>query len=1053
MCSAALLAISAPPSALCCLLRYNTLPWVPEDRFIISTMSRDVDLPLALWHDQVLTNTAYTSVPGNVYSNVHVGAGGRSHLGNSYNYGPTEDQQILHSILQSLHYPEMGQRGSDVPDAGADTFEWLFGEYGRQPSHDSDESDKYEQEFVDDEGQSMKKDAYDEEEREYTSEEDLSDVESTYSEDQSERDDIAVKLRSWLKDDGDNVFWVTGKPGSGKSTFMKFLRDHDGTHELLQEWAREDLLVTADHFFWLPGTPLQNSFEGLARSLMHAILSSLHADIDSAKSICTRRRWSLITSHRPWSQSEFKRMFVNLGGLRGIRVFLLIDGLDECCPQQKHDDLMDGLMDIVRSSSIKACLSSRPWREFATRLERSPSLCLERITRFDMVTYVSNRFHQAMQERKMLAKVVRKLVSLVVGRADGVFLWVELVVRAVIIELKKGRGMSRVSSIVEDLPSELDDYFTKLIYERIEKTTGNTSDTASVLSLAIRLEHRRSLDYAQAFKHHAFLDFWLLSRGALDESMKCPNADVPKYSQEKVAVMRAQTRSFLELASKDLLVLRGSKVEFTHRTVFDFLMSGSVNEAIRERSLPHFQHPDFMLCLQTLRCIHSLMMSDITCQMVDDALYFVARHPNLDTTTARTNYSPITTICESLAIDHLHNSRSCLGIGGGMLRGPLIHRIRSSPKTPTAFGMSPMPYRYVRALYRRWPHFTNTWLIRQYLSESGYTSTQIRHMKLRSLCGACTDIMHDCLYTGAIPDRWIAPKKSASRYRFNPKKICEPFVSLDDGPRRSLCEFCGVHLPRSRDCGLRDAFFLLEKTAFERLLPRADFFAYNEPISPLLEHRIIKVLPFELPWSILRRADGLRALKATLRFRKFVWCRQKLRAVRSLLTTVRRQLLVLTNFDVVYDRSTYEAFLHLVHASWQTFIASFLVPPAWRAGHDPGGSSCECCSNPIHWDDSVLVFLWSDSFPTFCEACHKKAPPPPGLKPSHMFAIKMEYELHLPSSVRLRENRSVVDAIVEVISWYSDTAPAFGLGYLIPSDTAEIQRKLLLVPESLKESY
>jgi hypothetical protein len=108
-------------------------------------MSSDIDLPLTLRHDQVFANAAHPSVPGNVYSHVHVAAGGRSHLGNSYNFGPTEDQQILQSILQSLHYPGMGQRGSDVPEAGTDTFEWLFEDGGRRLFHDSEESDEDEQ--------------------------------------------------------------------------------------------------------------------------------------------------------------------------------------------------------------------------------------------------------------------------------------------------------------------------------------------------------------------------------------------------------------------------------------------------------------------------------------------------------------------------------------------------------------------------------------------------------------------------------------------------------------------------------------------------------------------------------------------------------------------------------------------------------------------------------------------------------------------------------------------------------------------------------------------
>jgi hypothetical protein len=379
----------------------------------------DIDLPLTLRHDQVSDNAAHPSVPGNVYSHVHVAAGGRSHLGNSYNFGPTEDQQILQSILQSLHYPEMGQRGRGVSDPGADTFEWLFEDCDGQASHGSEKSHRGDAGSVDGKGRSdkgmelsgdealVRNIGESRNEQEGKTEEEGRALHPTHPKQSYElggRSEMAMTLRHWLKNDEDRVFWVTGKPGSGKSTFMKFLRDHDGTDDLLREWAQDDLLIVADHFFWLPGTPLQNSFEGFARSLMHAILSSLAADITSAKSICGKRRWSLNTSHRPWSQGEVKRMFSNLGGLSGIRIFLLVDGLDECCPQHAHDDFMDTLMNIIQRPNFKTCLSSRPWREFAARLERSPSLCLERITRLDMVTYVTKKIHQATREQDLTSK-------------------------------------------------------------------------------------------------------------------------------------------------------------------------------------------------------------------------------------------------------------------------------------------------------------------------------------------------------------------------------------------------------------------------------------------------------------------------------------------------------------------------------------------------------------------------------------------------------------------------------------------------------------------------
>jgi hypothetical protein len=1018
-------------------------------------MSSDIDLPLTLRHDQVSANAAHPSVPGNVYSHVHVAAGGRSHLGNSYNIGPTEDQQILQSILQSLHYPEMGQRGSDVPEAGTDTFEWLFEDGGRRLFHDSEESDEDEQEYVNDERQSDEGEAHDQEGWEEMILWELSHVESTCSEDQyerGERGEIAAKLRSWLKDDGDNVFWVTGKPGSGKSTFMKFLRDHDGTDILLREWAGDDLLIVADHFFWLPGTQLQKSFEGLARSLMHAILSSLAADITSAKAVCAKRRWSLNTSHRPWSQSEFKRMFSSLGGLRGIRVFLLIDGLDECCPQQKHDDLMNDLVDIVRLPNFKACLSSRPWKEFATRLERSPSLCLEWITRRDMISYVSNRIHQATQERDMTAAAARKLVNLVVHRADGVFLWVELVVRAVKVELKKDRGLVRVYSIVEDLPSELDDYFTTLIYNRIEKTSGNISDTASVLSLAIQMKDR-DIDLLHSTHLHAFIDFWLLSRGALDPLMDCPDIDAPKFDKHQVDVMLEQTRSFLELASKDLLVLEHGGVEFLHRTVADFLMNGSVNEAIRRRSPTHFQQPDFLPHVQMLRCVHVLMMTDVTCDEVDTIVNLVVRYPRADVVTW-TKFNAITTACESLAIDHLQNSEHCLGKGGrSHFMHEQSHSVRIFSSIPTDLGVDPIPYRYVRTLFRHWPQIAHTNRMIPLHTSSRAKSTSISRMRLRYLCVLCTNIVHDCLYSGVVPTDWIAPRKPVSRKKFNPVKVSKPSVRSDDGLQCYHCEFCGVYLPSSKDNGLRDAFLLFEKIAFESLFPNAGVLAQIQSASPASEKQIIKVLPSELPWSILRRVDGLQTLRANLRFRQFVWCRQNLRAVRSLLTTMRRQFSNLAKARPD-GHLTFKTPVNRMQAVWLNFLGSFITTPAWRADSRANKDQCGGCSAyPKRHPKSMIVNLRCDDLLMYCEGCYDQAAQRT-LGPSCVLSIQLEPEVfaqfveedgHVNS---MPINRGIVKSVSKLIAWYSDTAPAFGLGYLIPSDTAEIQRKLLLVPES-----
>jgi hypothetical protein len=91
-------------------------------------------------------------------------------------------------------------------------------------------------------------------------------------------------LTTWLEQDN-GCYWLNGKAGSGKSTFMKFLSEDSRTLAALKRWAprTRSLLgleswapphgyVTASFFFWHAGTYMQNSQKGLLQTLLHDVL-------------------------------------------------------------------------------------------------------------------------------------------------------------------------------------------------------------------------------------------------------------------------------------------------------------------------------------------------------------------------------------------------------------------------------------------------------------------------------------------------------------------------------------------------------------------------------------------------------------------------------------------------------------------------------------------------------------------------------------------------------------------------------------------------------------
>lgn len=116
-------------------------------------------------------------------------------------------------------------------------------------------------------------------------------------------DDTSVGLTEWLQK-GTGIFWINGKPASGKSTLMKYLYQDPRTHELLQSggWKSRARLTTASFFFHHRGNSTQKSFEGLLRSLVSQILE---------------QERSLLTLLYPILVDQY-RSFVNSSGLGNL---------------------------------------------------------------------------------------------------------------------------------------------------------------------------------------------------------------------------------------------------------------------------------------------------------------------------------------------------------------------------------------------------------------------------------------------------------------------------------------------------------------------------------------------------------------------------------------------------------------------------------------------------------------------------------------------------------------------------------------------------------------
>ncbi|MCJ1394529.1 hypothetical protein MMC18_007408 [Xylographa bjoerkii] len=84
--------------------------------------------------------------------------------------------------------------------------------------------------------------------------------------------DGPIGYGDWLEGKNTStIFWVQGKPGSGKSTLMKFAMSHPSTRAHLQANS-SGFWVVAGYFFHDRGTSVQKSIEGFLQEVLHQIL-------------------------------------------------------------------------------------------------------------------------------------------------------------------------------------------------------------------------------------------------------------------------------------------------------------------------------------------------------------------------------------------------------------------------------------------------------------------------------------------------------------------------------------------------------------------------------------------------------------------------------------------------------------------------------------------------------------------------------------------------------------------------------------------------------------
>ena len=449
-------------------------------------------------------------------------------------------------------------------------------------------------------------------------------------------EDYKQPTKQWLESSVEHC-WISGEPGTGKSVFTKSFRLDRRTITALQARTPNDNLLILDHYFWIAGDAHQRSFRALLQHLCYQAIQqySVLAEVafpDEWQSRIPMRGMS-------WTTNTLIAALKRISATSGFQTCIIIDGLDECEDIQRSE-LIRMLLDFSKTTNVRFCVSSRPWSDFEKAFDDWARLKLPENNAWDIFQLICRRLHlvdsatsrDAVEDVRLFEILsvgdrvmgtfehqrdfdslnpTQRLIRALFMKANGNVLWVTAVLDPICERLANGQSVPEVMKHLDDIPSDVEEYYHNLVYNRIHSTyrKGKTSECAMALKLVNVVSGNSCYPERQRFEV-----IW-----ALLTSISAGNglAFDSEFATQPLTTGTAMplnwkayqaVSAFVDSRLKDLLVAHGDSnrsegtvqyqhrviydcegtVQYRHRVIYDFLSSEKMRSAVDAAVPEHF---------------------------------------------------------------------------------------------------------------------------------------------------------------------------------------------------------------------------------------------------------------------------------------------------------------------------------------------------------------------------------------------------------------------------------------------------------------------------------
>ncbi|KAK7697605.1 hypothetical protein SLS64_013344 [Diaporthe eres] len=329
-------------------------------------------------------------------------------------------------VLRQLYFDDMYSRADSITDATDGTFDWLF-------------PDKSESSNATTIAQTSSRNSHG------------TFIPTWEVEERQKCQENAAKVSSFFEDGG-GVFFLRGKPGSGKSTLMKYLTEGRGQqkmHRKLQKWAGQKRLRSLEGFY-------RTFFFELLCQCPH--LAELLFPQDPTCEVPDewfRSSFRLKTLQEAWVR------LISIRDHKTLGICAFIDGLDELEGNSRARlDFAQTLRDWAQSDDIKIICSGRPNEEFNLVFNQPHyRIDLQNLTALDIRKIVAKRFQGLHRFGGLTEHNLESLADRICRRSEGVILWAVLIAKNLEDDIIHGETLSSMFRTIQSTPAGIEEFF------------------------------------------------------------------------------------------------------------------------------------------------------------------------------------------------------------------------------------------------------------------------------------------------------------------------------------------------------------------------------------------------------------------------------------------------------------------------------------------------------------------------------------------------------------------------------------------------------------------